>query len=110
MLEEYLPQGSLLHPGVKIKDIRRKFPSLVQCSDYYSLLILHEKGDEVTICSQSTSDFKALGQLVRESGALFFFPPCFHVQVVIERNRSRILTSGSEAHVPAKILGCLTRG
>lgn len=39
-------------PMAKIKEVTRKFPSLVQCS-YYPLLILHENGDEVTTCSQS---------------------------------------------------------
>lgn len=28
-------------PGVKVKGVTRKFTSLVQCSDYYPLLILH---------------------------------------------------------------------
>lgn len=90
MLEGYSPQGSLLHPGVTVKDITRKFPSLVQCSDYYPLLILHENGDEVTTRSQSKQHQKrlqGLGTIGEGSKGTGFFPPFSHVQVVTQINR-----------------------
>ena len=62
-------------PGAQVKDITRKLPSLVRSSDYYQLLLFHMGGDEATTSSPRASrrDFRALGQLVRESGAQVIF-------------------------------------
>jgi len=58
-----------------VRDITRKLPSLVQPSDYYPLLLFHVEGDEVAVRSPRVikRDFRALGQLVRESGAQVIF-------------------------------------
>ncbi|GAB0181413.1 hypothetical protein GRJ2_000606600 [Grus japonensis] len=62
-------------PGTWVKDITRKFPSLVQPSDYCPLLLFHVSADEATMLSPRVikRDFGALGQLVRESGAQVIF-------------------------------------
>jgi len=62
-------------PGAWVKDIPRKLPSLVRPSDYYPLLFFPVGGNEATMHSPRAikSDFKALGKLVRESGAHYFF-------------------------------------
>jgi len=45
----------------------RKLPTLVQTSDYYSLLLSHVGSDEVAIRSPRVikGDFRAVGQLVK---------------------------------------------
>lgn len=52
-----------------------KLPSLVQPFDYYPLLLFHVGGDEdATHCPRTIKrDFRALGWLVRESGAKVTF-------------------------------------
>ena len=62
-------------PGARVKDITRKLPSLVRPSDYYPLLLFHVGGDEVAMRSPRAikRDFRALGRLVRESGAQVIF-------------------------------------
>jgi len=62
-------------PGARVRDITRKLPRLVQPSDYYPLLLFHVGGDEVAVRSPGVikRDFRALGQLVRESGAPVIF-------------------------------------
>ncbi|KGL89130.1 hypothetical protein N301_03229, partial [Charadrius vociferus] len=62
-------------PGARIKDTQRKLPSLVQTSDYYSLLIFQAGGEEVGTRSLKVmkNDFRALGQLVKGSGAQIVF-------------------------------------
>lgn len=55
-----IPLKEVCTPGVKVKDVTTKFPSLVQCSDYHPLLILHDHGDEITTCSQSKGHQKRL--------------------------------------------------
>jgi len=61
--------------GAWIKDITRKFPSLIWCPDYYPLLLFHAGGDEAIMHSPRTikRDFRALGCLVRESGPQIIF-------------------------------------
>ncbi|KAK4808505.1 hypothetical protein QYF61_005822 [Mycteria americana] len=58
-------------PGAWVKDITRILPNLVQPSDYYPLLLFHVGGDEAATQSPRAikRDFRALGQLVRDSGA-----------------------------------------
>ena len=62
-------------PGARVKDITRKLPSLVRPSDYYPLLLFRVGGDEVATRSPRAikRDFRALGRLVRESGAQVIF-------------------------------------
>jgi len=58
-------------PGARVKDIARKLPRLLQPSDYYPLLLFHVGADEVAASSPRVIKkyFKALGRLVKESGA-----------------------------------------
>jgi len=58
-----------------VRDITRKLPSLVQSVDYYPLLFFHVDEDEVAVRSPRVikRDFRALGWLVRESGAQVIF-------------------------------------
>lgn len=63
-------------PGVKIKEVTRKFPSLAQCSDYYPQLILDESGDKITTCSQSKGYHRlqslgTIGEGIRSTGYFF---------------------------------------
>uniref|UniRef100_A0A8B9I413 Uncharacterized protein n=1 Tax=Anser brachyrhynchus TaxID=132585 RepID=A0A8B9I413_9AVES len=62
-------------PRAKIMDITRTFPSLVCSTDYYPLLIFQTGGEEAASCSLRgmKKDFKALGWLVKESGAQVIF-------------------------------------
>jgi len=58
-----------------VRDITCKLPSLVQPLDYYLLLLFHVGAEEVAVHSRRVikRDFRALGQLVRESGAQVIF-------------------------------------
>jgi len=62
-------------PGARVKDIARKIPRLVRPSDYYPLLLFHVGADEVAVSSPRVikKKFKALGRLVKESGAQVIF-------------------------------------
>jgi len=62
-------------PGARVKGITRKLPSLVRPSDYSPLLLFHLGGDEAATHSPRAikRDFRALGHLVRESGAWAIF-------------------------------------
>jgi len=64
-------QGSLLPPG----STGQGLPRLVQPSDYYPLLLFHMGAGEVAVSSPKAieKEFKALGQLVKESGAQVIF-------------------------------------
>lgn len=82
-------------PGARIKDIRRKLPSLVQSSDYYPLLIFQVGSDEVGTRSLRAmkNDFRALGRLVKGSGAQIVFssiPPFAGVDEGINRRSQQI--------------------
>ena len=52
--------------GVQVRNISRKFPSLIWPSDYYPLLIVQAGSDEVAEKSLRIikNDFRGLGQLV----------------------------------------------
>ena len=43
-----IPQGSLLPPWARVRDIARKVPGLVRPSDYYLLLVMQVGSDEIT--------------------------------------------------------------
>ena len=62
-------------PPCWVKDITRKLPSLVRPSDYYPFLLFHVGGNQAAMCSPRAieRDFRALGQLVQESGARVIF-------------------------------------
>jgi len=62
-------------PGARVKDIARKLPRLVRPSDYYPLLLFHVGADKVAVNSPKAikKEFKALGRLVKESGAQVIF-------------------------------------
>ncbi|KAK4826058.1 hypothetical protein QYF61_004173 [Mycteria americana] len=62
-------------PGARVKDITRVLPSLVRPSDYYLLLLFHVGGYEGATRSPRAikRDFRALGRLVRDSGAQIIF-------------------------------------
>ncbi|KGL90143.1 hypothetical protein N301_00086, partial [Charadrius vociferus] len=80
--------------GARIKDIQRKLPSLVHPSDYYPLQIFQVGGDEVATRSLRAmkNDFRALGQLVKGSGAqiVFSIPPVEGVDEGINRRSQQI--------------------
>jgi len=61
--------------GARVKDIARKLPRMVRPSDYYPLLLFHVGADEVAVTSLRVikKEFKALGRLVKESGAQVIF-------------------------------------
>jgi len=40
-----IPQGSLLPPWARVRDIARKVPGLVRPSDYYLLLVMQVGGE-----------------------------------------------------------------
>jgi len=75
---------------VQKKDITRKLPNLVWPSDYYPLLFFHVGGSEATTHSPRAvkRHFRALGPLVRESGAQVIFPSLLPV-VNSDTGRSR---------------------
>jgi len=78
-----------------VRDITRKFPGLVQPSDYYLLLLFHVGGDKVAVHSPRVikRNFSALGRLVRESGAQVIFSSFLPVAGGdVERNRQIIST------------------
>ncbi|KFU84659.1 hypothetical protein M959_03165, partial [Chaetura pelagica] len=62
-------------PGARIRDVKRKLPNLVNSSDYYPLLIFQVGSDEIITRNVRAMkrDFRALGQLVRGSGAQVVF-------------------------------------
>jgi len=62
-------------PGARVKDIARNLPRLVRPSAYYPLLLFHVGVDEVAVSSPRVvkKEFKALGRLVKESGAQVIF-------------------------------------
>ena len=62
-------------PRARVKDIARKLSRLVRPSDYYPLLLFHVGADEVAVSSPRVikKEFKALGRLVKESGAQVIF-------------------------------------
>jgi len=62
-------------PGAGVKDIAGKLPRLVRPSDYYPLLLFHVGADKVAVSSPKAikKEFKALGWLVKESGAQVIF-------------------------------------
>ncbi|KFP08496.1 hypothetical protein N300_08288, partial [Calypte anna] len=62
-------------PGARIRDVKRKLPNLVGSSDYYPLLIFQVGSDEIITrkVRAMKSDFRALGRLVRGSGAQVVF-------------------------------------
>ena len=58
-------------PGVRVKDVRKKLPSLVRPTDYYPLLLFQAGSDDFGSTSLRTlkKDFRALGRQVKGSGA-----------------------------------------
>ena len=62
-------------PGAWVKDVKRKLPTLVRPSDYYPLLIFQVGSNEVATRKPRAvkRDFRALGQLVKGSGAQVVF-------------------------------------
>lgn len=62
-------------PGAQIRDVKRKLSDLVQPSDYYPLLVFQVGSDEIITrrARAMKRDFRALGRLVRGSGAQVVF-------------------------------------
>ena len=62
-------------PGARVNDIRKKVPALVWPSGYYPLLLFQVGSDETgrTSLWAARKDLKALGRLVRGSGAQVVF-------------------------------------
>uniref|UniRef100_A0A8C8E8K1 SGNH hydrolase-type esterase domain-containing protein n=1 Tax=Otus sunia TaxID=257818 RepID=A0A8C8E8K1_9STRI len=62
-------------PGARVKDITRRLPSLVKPKDYYPLLVFQVGSDDVTRRSIKSMkrDFKALGKMIKGSGAQVVF-------------------------------------
>lgn len=98
-------------PGAWVKDIARKPPSLVRPSDYYLLLLFHVGGDEAATHSPRAikRDCRALGWLVRESGAQVIFSSTLPFQLwaatLEETDGPSLLIHGSMAGVIATMLG-----
>ena len=61
--------------GVRVKDVRKKLPSLVRPTDYYPLLFFQVGSDDLGRTSLRTlkKDFRALGRQVKGSGAQVVF-------------------------------------
>ena len=61
--------------GVRVKDVRKKLPSLVRPTDYYPLLLFQVGSDDLGRTSLRTlkKDFRALGRQVKGSGAQVVF-------------------------------------
>ncbi|KAK4811185.1 hypothetical protein QYF61_019816 [Mycteria americana] len=101
-------------PGARVKDITRILPSLVRPSDYYPLLLFHVGGDEAATQSPRAikRDFRALGRLVRDSGAQVIFSSLLPVVGSDTRGTEtpNLLTHGSVAGVIATDLDFLTTG
>jgi len=104
-----------------VRDITRKLSSLVQPSDDYLLLLFHlllttycVGGDEVAVHSARVikRDFRALGWLVRKSGALVIFSSLLPaVGGDVARNRQTdLLIHGSTVGVTNTALAFLTTG
>ncbi|PKU45858.1 hypothetical protein llap_3859 [Limosa lapponica baueri] len=82
-------------PGARIKDIQKNLPTLVRPSDYYPLLVFQVGGDEVATSSPRAMkrDFRALGRLVKGSGAQVVFssiPPLAGIEEGINRKSQQI--------------------
>ena len=62
-------------PGVRVKDVRKKLPSLVRPTDYYPLLLFQIGSDDIGRTSLRTmeKDFRALGRQVKGSRAQVVF-------------------------------------
>lgn len=62
-------------PGIRVRDISRKLPSLIHPSDYYPLLIVQASSDEVADRNLGTikNDFRGLGRLVDGVGIQVVF-------------------------------------
>lgn len=70
-MQNRLLRGDLFPPlGPRVKDAKRKFPTLVRHTGYYSLLAFHIGSNEVVTRSprEIKSRFRALGHLVKGSG------------------------------------------
>ena len=61
--------------GVRVKDVRKKLPSIVRPTDYYPLLLFQVGSDDLGRTSLRTlkKDFRALGRQVKGSGAQVVF-------------------------------------
>ena len=86
-------------PGTWVKDIPGKTPSLVRPSDYYPFMLFQVGGDEATTCSPRAikRDFRALGWVVRESGAQVVFSTLLPVAGVCLRRRHGLQPSWSSS-------------
>ena len=62
-------------PGARVRDVARNTTRLVKPSDYYPLLVLHIGNEEVGKRSSQVikRDFRALGRLLKGSGAQVVF-------------------------------------
>lgn len=62
-------------PGTQVKDVTRKFHSLVQSSDYYLLLLCHVDTNVVIVRNPGAinRDFRALARLLKGSGVQVVF-------------------------------------
>ena len=62
-------------PGACVKDLTRRLPSLVKPKDYYPLLVFQVGSDNISRRSIKSMkrDFRALGKLIKGSGAQVMF-------------------------------------
>ena len=108
---DLLPREVCWLAGAQVEDVKRKLPTLVWPSDFYLLLIFYVGSDEVAIRSPRVvkTNFRALGQLIKGSGAQVPFSSVLSVAENDEgRNRkaSRSIPA-SERGVTGRILGFL---
>uniref|UniRef100_A0A8B9F7M5 Uncharacterized protein n=1 Tax=Amazona collaria TaxID=241587 RepID=A0A8B9F7M5_9PSIT len=62
-------------PGARIRDVAERLPALVGPTDYYPLLVIHVGATDIDSSSPETikKDYRALGEVVRGSGAQIVF-------------------------------------
>lgn len=101
-----LLSGICCLPGAPVKDITRKLPSHVQALRILATWVVMKVQHLVQVQSK---DFRALGQLARESRAQVIFssilPAALEVAVILEENDGLILLIyGSMTYATARIL------
>ena len=62
-------------PGARIREVAERLPALVNATDYYPLLVIHVGARDIESSSLRSikKDYRALGEMVRGSGAQIVF-------------------------------------
>lgn len=109
--------GQILLPGKSagacVNATTNKLPSLVWPSDYYPLLLSHVGGEEDVTCSPRVikRDFRALGLLVRGSGAQVIYSSLLLLAVALEETVGpSLLIHDSVCGVTTTVVVFLTMG